>query len=101
MLMTLLGRVTNASMTLTGAFVMTIAIIIALQFYMPDLLKSMLIAADYITDEVRRGSASTYSNWIDFLVAPQQLVFLFLTIVSRIVIAAVGTMMSSAFARDK
>lgn len=90
-----------------AAGIMLVSLVIAgmmigyLAFNMPDLLNSALnvagIAKGWITNTTNTGISAEYNIWLKFLIQDQQLVFMALVILVRLVLALAWSAMLTAF----
>lgn len=93
----LTGRSLRMSITLFLAFVLSYLILGLLAFQFPDLLQLMLRWASDVDRLVTgTGLPARYNNFLEFFVNEATILLVFLTVISRIVIAVIGTIVSES-----
>jgi hypothetical protein len=93
----LTGRSLRMSITLFLAFVLSYLILGLLAFQFPDLLQLMLRWASEVDRFVTgTGLPARYNNFLEFFVNEATILLVFLTVISRIVIAVIGTIVSES-----
>lgn len=93
----LTGRSLRLSITLFLAFVLSYLILGVLAFQFPDLLQMMLRWASEVERFVTgTGLPARYNNFLEIFVNKATILLVFLTVISRIVIAVIGTIVSES-----
>lgn len=93
----ILARATNATLTITLAFILSYAMLIGLAMASPTTLNWMLDGAELIEDALTHTSIpDRYNNWVRLFVGDEQILFLFFAILARILIAIVASSIQSA-----
>lgn len=93
----LTGRSLRLSITLFLAFVLSYLILGVLAFQFPDLLQLMLRWASEVERVVTgTGLPARYNNFLEIFVNKATILLVFLTVISRIVIAVIGTIVSES-----
>ncbi|MBI1263977.1 MAG: hypothetical protein GC187_04500 [Alphaproteobacteria bacterium] len=93
----LTGRSLRLSITLFLAFVLSYLILGVLAFQFPDLLQLMLRWASEVERFVTgTGLPARYNNFLEIFVNKATILLVFLTVISRIVIAVIGTIVSES-----
>jgi len=102
-LRTLAGRSLNTSLTLFLAFILSYLILALLAFaFPPEILRSMLRAATSVEIFLTTtGLPARYNNFIEFYLNKSIILLLFLTIISRILIAIVLSSFVAAMPKKK
>ena len=96
----ILARATNATFTISLAFILSYAMLIGLALASPTTLNWMLDGAEMIEDALTHTQIpDRYNNWVRLFVGDEQILFLFFAIIARIVIAIIGSSFTSAFAK--
>ena len=92
------SRIGSASITLFFSFILSIAILLLLDVFAAPVLAWMLDGAELIEDAIgSTGLNHRYNNWVRLLVSEEQILFLFFTIISRILIAIFLTSLAAAW----
>ncbi|WBQ10758.1 hypothetical protein L2D01_03010 [Hyphomonadaceae bacterium ML37] len=93
----LTGRSLRLSITLFLAFVLSYLILGVLAFQFPDVLQVMLRwASDVERYMTGTGLPARYNNFLEIFVNKATILLVFLTVISRILIAIIGTIVSES-----
>lgn len=94
----MLSRIGSASITLFFSFLLSLAILIGLDIVAPAVLAWMLDGAELVENAIgSTGLNHRYNNWVRLLVSEDQILFLFFTIISRILIAVFLTSLAAGW----
>ncbi|MBO6797264.1 hypothetical protein [Maricaulis sp.] len=94
---TLLASIGSMTASLFFAFVLGILMLVSLGIVAPDILDNMLSAAGWVEARLENtGLPFRWNNILRLLVADDQILLLFFTIVARMLIAILATSVSSA-----
>jgi len=97
----LFGRVAGSTITLFISFLLSIALLVGIGLSSPSTLNWMLDGAEMVEDLLTHtGLPDRYNNWVRIFVGDEQILLIFFTIISRLLIAIVGTSFSSALGRN-
>ncbi|MBL4537929.1 hypothetical protein [Oceanicaulis alexandrii] len=92
------ARATNATFTIFLSFVLSYIMLIAMGILWPEGLDWLVQRAkDVEAMVVRPGIPVRYKVWLDLLIEEGAILLLFFTMVARILVAIVGTALSSPF----
>ncbi|WP_107711406.1 hypothetical protein [Oceanicaulis sp.] len=92
------ARATNATFTIFLSFVLSYIMLIAMGVTWPEGLDWLVQRAKEVEAMiVRPGIPVRYKVWLDLLIEEGAILLLFFTMVARILVAIVGTAMSSPF----
>ncbi|WP_439637632.1 hypothetical protein [Oceanicaulis sp.] len=92
------ARATNATFTIFLSFVLSYIMLIAMGILWPEGLDWLVQRAkDVEAMIVRPGIPVRYKVWLDLLIEEGAILLLFFTMVARILVAIVGTALSSPF----
>lgn len=91
------GRVTNATLTIFLAFLMSYAMLISLGLFAPDVLNALVQWAKTVETWITgTGLPARYNVWLDLFVEEGAILLLFFTVLARLIIAIIGSSFSSA-----
>ena len=92
------ARATNATFTIFLSFVLSYIMLISMGILWPEGLDWLVQRAkDVEAMVVRPGIPVRYKVWLDLLIEEGAILLLFFTMVARILVAIVGTALSSPF----
>ncbi|HCR65230.1 hypothetical protein ABWI01_05425 [Oceanicaulis alexandrii] len=92
------ARATNATFTIFLSFVLSYIMLIAMGILWPEGLDWLVQRAKEVEAMVvRPGIPVRYKVWLDLLIEEGAILLLFFTMVARILVAIVGTALSSPF----
>jgi hypothetical protein len=95
------GRVAGSTLTLFASFLISIALLVGIGLSSPATLNWMLDGAEIVEDLLTHtGLPDRYNNWVRIFVGDEQVLLIFFTIISRLLIAIVGSSFSAAIGRN-
>lgn len=93
----LLGNIASMTTSLFLAFVLGILMLVTLGIVAPDILDSMLGGAGWVEARLEHtGLPFRWNNILRLLIADDQILLLFFTIVARLLLAGIGTSLTAA-----